>query len=363
MSSFVVPGKFVYCHQPRTGGGWLTKNVSSQTEIIELGAHTPFDRVPGEYKKLARVSIVRESADWLQSLFDYWQLNGWDEDSTIAKTSRADNVEYFATNLIKNHPRILQTYIADYSDGSDFVIDQSELIDQSRVVLDNFGLSIVDCGLVNSVPRSKSMSICARDEWRCHNADLADRFGWQLPDDSPVYSLPDWSVWFLKTCEYLQSRFLGKHCQFLELGTCEGRGTIAAIKTLLRHSESCVDSVDIWSLSPRHRAEKNIALSISRDRFRLFDDFSELLLGKGMKQYDVVYIDADRTREGCLADFRNAWRLLKPGGFMVIDDYGCEQWPSAWPGVKIAVDEVFSRTICTEHRVPGNDYQKVFQKC
>lgn len=50
---------------------------------------------------------------------------------------------------------------------------------------------------------------------------------------------------------------------------------------------------------------------------------------------DVIYIDAGHEYESVLLDITLFWRLLKPGGVMIMDDY-------QWPGVRQAIDEFFS---------------------
>lgn len=40
--------------------------------------------------------------------------------------------------------------------------------------------------------------------------------------------------------------------------------------------------------------------------------------------FNLVYVDADHTARGTLLDALLAWRLLRPGGYMLFDDY---EWP------------------------------------
>lgn len=53
---------------------------------------------------------------------------------------------------------------------------------------------------------------------------------------------------------------------------------------------------------------------------------------------DVIYVDAAHEYESVMQDIRTYWKLLKPGGTMMGDDY-CDDWP----GVTTAVDEYFGR--------------------
>jgi len=64
---------------------------------------------------------------------------------------------------------------------------------------------------------------------------------------------------------------------------------------------------------------------------------------------DFVYLDADHSHKGCLADIREYWYKLKPGGIMAGHDYEDIEWTketgkafkrTPW-GVKSAVFEFF----------------------
>jgi len=50
--------------------------------------------------------------------------------------------------------------------------------------------------------------------------------------------------------------------------------------------------------------------------------------------FDFVYIDASHEYESVLADIKAYAKLVKPGGFLIGDDYF-----QNWPGVIKAVDE------------------------
>ena len=63
-------------------------------------------------------------------------------------------------------------------------------------------------------------------------------------------------------------------------------------------------------------------------------DFAELAA-----TMDLVFVDAGHDYEHVLHDSRVAFRLIKPGGYVLWHDYG-----SHWPGVVLAVQE-----ICTAH--------------
>tara|TARA_B100000214_G_scaffold366340_1_gene335159 strand:- start:49 stop:657 length:609 start_codon:yes stop_codon:yes gene_type:complete len=73
------------------------------------------------------------------------------------------------------------------------------------------------------------------------------------------------------------------------------------------------------------------------------DKFFEEYLPTKDTKLDWIYVDGDHSYEGCLRDLENAIKVVKPGGFILGDDYG---WPEAkWfkPGVTKAVDEFINK--------------------
>ena len=39
------------------------------------------------------------------------------------------------------------------------------------------------------------------------------------------------------------------------------------------------------------------------------------------KNFDLIYIDGDHSSHQVKIDINNSWNLLKPGGFLILDDY------------------------------------------
>ena len=53
------------------------------------------------------------------------------------------------------------------------------------------------------------------------------------------------------------------------------------------------------------------------------------------RQYGVIVVDGDHSRDGVAADLEWVEQLAAPGGIVVLDDYG----DAKWPGVQAALDE------------------------
>jgi predicted O-methyltransferase YrrM len=72
-----------------------------------------------------------------------------------------------------------------------------------------------------------------------------------------------------------------------------------------------------------------------RDRVTILEGMSgEVVPHLRHERYGLALIDGDHSFSGCLTDLRNAWDLVVPGGFVLLDDY------AAAPVNGEAVDDV-----------------------
>ncbi|HEV7268424.1 MAG TPA: class I SAM-dependent methyltransferase [Falsiroseomonas sp.] len=122
--------------------------------------------------------------------------------------------------------------------------------------------------------------------------------------------------------------------RIVEIGVFEGRATLWFLDRLLRHPESRITCLDSFAGGAEHRPEQltgveerfraNIAESDGAGKVEVlkgpsFDGLVQLL-GRGA-QADFVYVDGSHEAPDVLADMVLGWRLLRPGGVMVCDDY------------------------------------------
>ena len=114
----------------------------------------------------------------------------------------------------------------------------------------------------------------------------------------------------------------------IEIGSHEGASALWFTANLLKSPHSVLYCIDPWEEDPQRfeRFKQNIAESPDRGkvrpmRARSFDALSELIR-QGVRA-NLIYVDGDHTARGALEDLVLAFRLLKPGGMMLCDDY---QW-------------------------------------
>ena len=158
--------------------------------------------------------------------------------------------------------------------------------------------------------------------------------------------------------------------QYLEVGVFEGRSAIWMIDNILMHSSSRATFIDAfnWALpdypggNPEPVFLANLRASGAEDRATFIKGRSQVELRElPLDFYNIIYIDGSHTAFHVLEDVVLAWRLLKTGGLLILDDY---KWPRERPAdlkPEIAIDAFmgcFRRQIDVVH----SDYQVLLRK-
>ncbi|MGO1120807.1 class I SAM-dependent methyltransferase [Rhodovibrionaceae bacterium A322] len=144
----------------------------------------------------------------------------------------------------------------------------------------------------------------------------------------------------------------------LDVGVWKGQSTVTLAKTLQYAGvDGCVISIDTFLGSVEHWLGEAAGLFGRKSgRPDLYNQFlsnihkagvSDLVvpfplsseeaakvLGHLRLQADLIHIDAAHDYESVQRDIRTYWDLVRPGGFLVGDDYADQ-----WPGVVQAVDD------------------------
>lgn len=115
--------------------------------------------------------------------------------------------------------------------------------------------------------------------------------------------------------------------RYLEVGISEGRATLWMLENVLTHPTSRAVGIDPF-LVPDHeqRLLDNLEKSGAADRIELIKGFSQEALPQlPENSFDVIYIDGSHLAGDVMLDAVYSWRLLKPGGLVIHDDYIWEQ--------------------------------------
>lgn len=358
-------GGFIFLHWLKTGGQFFAHNCRlNNLPAIDISIHGKRSAIPGEYKNLPRVGAVREPATWIASYFRHrWQHNNlWSPkhhpmDQCVART--ADD---FAKNVIDHHHGIMTNYDEGFTDGADFVIRFEHLLDDSESVLAEFGMELVTRELINATDASNPddyLSAKVAHDFNCDNATYCDKYGYDLPGLVFEFSR-FYSGWFRRSLRrWVAPRTRGRPIRMLEIGICEGGGAVAAFQEVLQHPLSEYVGHDNWVMGTERRANLNVPYE-AKGRAWSFVGKDEI-----NGSFDVIHIDGGHEHEDTKRDSWNCWPMLKPGGVMIFDDYGCEQYRSDHPGVKTAVDEFMGHPDIGSKIKPlsdGDYYQKVVMK-
>jgi predicted O-methyltransferase YrrM len=163
---------------------------------------------------------------------------------------------------------------------------------------------------------------------------------------------------------------------FLEIGSYEGRSSVWTVENMITDSGS-LTCIDNWKGGEEHsehdmaaveaRFDYNINLVTTkfplRDVYKMKQSSIDALatLVSGGAQFDFIYIDGSHQAKDVLTDSCLAWPLLRPGGFMVWDDYLWGHPRDVLHKPKFAIDAFM--TIFGEHLKPViMSYQMIVRK-
>jgi len=142
----------------------------------------------------------------------------------------------------------------------------------------------------------------------------------------------DWFTMHIPSWEPGLRELEGRAAKILELGSFEG---LSACFVLWRLPDSNVTCVDTFAGIPGYGAygiatdvesafDHNVALVDTARTRKLVGETHRVLPGLVAEgeQFDLVYVDASHIAVDVLVDAALAWKLLRPGGIAIFDDYG-----------------------------------------
>jgi predicted O-methyltransferase YrrM len=138
-----------------------------------------------------------------------------------------------------------------------------------------------------------------------------------------------------------------KNLRFLEVGLFEGQGTVYFFEKLLGETGTMVgiDPFIEYSKASVAKIEgfdhiiNSAALGRFLDNTKPFANRIDLRRGLSQdvlptleaETFDMAFIDGDHSRVAVAVDARECFRLVKPGGYIVFDDYPGGDRPESSP--------------------------------
>jgi predicted O-methyltransferase YrrM len=138
----------------------------------------------------------------------------------------------------------------------------------------------------------------------------------------------DWFTHHIPVWEAALASYKGKPgVRYLEIGLYEGRSAFWMLENILTDPTSRLTGIDLFDGELKERFLKNLRRSGAEDRVKVVVRPSQVELRTlPLEAFDIIYIDGSHATADVLEDAVLSYRLLKPGGVLIFDDY---QWSGA----------------------------------
>jgi predicted O-methyltransferase YrrM len=114
----------------------------------------------------------------------------------------------------------------------------------------------------------------------------------------------------------------------VEIGSWEGRSAVWFLENVLTHEDSTLHVIDPWDCpigeTIEARFDHNTGLALQTSPARLIKHkghSTDVLPTLPASTFDVIFIDGSHLARDVFMDTALAWRLLRPGGVLIWDDY------------------------------------------
>lgn len=162
------------------------------------------------------------------------------------------------------------------------------------------------------------------------------------PRLAPLAELPDYSAWFEGkefSSDWLSSKIVpwftalrdwrDAPAEVLEVGSYEGRSAVVFLSYMPAAQLTCVDTFGLEDVTSGTDSGQVVEQRFDANLQPFGDRMTKIkgtaasaldqMRTKG-KNYDVVYLDADKQRDGVFGLSALAWPLLRVGGILIWDD-------------------------------------------
>ena len=172
------------------------------------------------------------------------------------------------------------------------------------------------------------------------------------------YHEPHWSRHF----GYLAGR---SGLQAIEIGSFEGRSACWIVQHLLTGENSrliCVESFEQYE-DQEWNFDHNIRVAGCTDKIvKLRGRSQQLLPYLAAGSYDFIYVDGSHEVLDVLQDAAMCWRLVRPGGLLVFDDYEHSLFPNSFGMSAGPAIDTFLGLVKGQYELIFQDWQVAVRK-
>lgn len=189
----------------------------------------------------------------------------------------------------------------------------------------------------------------------------------------------DWFSYAINNFETVKKSFYGDINDILEIGSHEGRSASWILQNMLgdQGTLTCIDPFANHHINPfrdttytadeavLQRFYANVAEAKKPEQtlnvLRGLSYYALADLIAQRKSFDFIYVDGNHQADATLTDACMCFGLLKPGGFMLFDDYLWDHLPDVLDQGKMSID-AFVNMFLPSINISAIGYQLLIQK-